>query len=225
MLGIDIIIENVISIEKKDLFIVKTETSEYLSASVIFTTGSPPSKPNISGIEKFEGKGIHYCVSCDGYFYRDSKIGILGNNDLAIHEANSLLDYTKDITIFTNNKPFNFKNENSKFRIVNNAISDFCGDEFLNSVQFSDGSLESIDGMFIANGTTSISDLALKLGVLVNNNSIKVDANHKTNIDGVFAAGDCTGGFKQISVAVGQGAIAGQNIIEYIKNKKKEELQ
>ena len=72
--------------------------------------------------------------------------------------------------------------------------------------------------MFIAYESPSSVDFARKLGILVDENSIVVDRDQQTNIDGLFAAGDCTGGFKQISTTVGQGALAGRKIIEYVRS-------
>ena len=78
--------------------------------------------------------------------------------------------------------------------------------------------MEDIQGVFFAYGTASSLDFARKLGIMINSNAISTDKDQRTNIPGLFAAGDCTGGFKQISTAVGQGALAGKSAIEYIIN-------
>ncbi|WP_439709766.1 NAD(P)/FAD-dependent oxidoreductase [Thermoclostridium stercorarium] len=85
---------------------------------------------------------------------------------------------------------------------------------------FEDGSEFPLDGMFIAYGTASSVNFALKMGILTREQSIIVNERQETNIPGLFAAGDCTGVFKQIAVAVGQGAIAGRSMIEYVRSQR-----
>jgi thioredoxin reductase (NADPH) len=104
---------------------------------------------------------------------------------------------------------------------VEKAIEKVDGENFLQRIYFNDGTNEEIDGLFIANDSASSIDFARKLGVIARENSIVVDEYQMTNVEGLFAAGDCTGGFKQVSTAVGQGALAGKKISEYIRNQKK----
>ena len=78
---------------------------------------------------------------------------------------------------------------------------------------------QQLDGLFVASGTASSLDFAVKLGISVMDNAIVTDVHQRTDMDGVFAAGDCTGGFKQIATAVGQGAVAGKSIIEYLQKR------
>ena len=106
------------------------------------------------------------------------------------------------------------------FRIVNKSIQKLCGKDCLEAIYFTDGTFEKLDGLFVANDIASGIDFAKRLGVLTKEASIVVDENQKTNIDGLYAAGDCTGGFKQISTAVGQGALAAVRINEFIRREK-----
>ncbi len=220
-LGAELVEDEVIAIEKKDLFEVTTPGASYTAKSVLLATGQPQKKLRIGNLEKYEGKGVSYCTTCDGFFYKDLKVGVLGYRDFAVHEAIELTAFTKNITIYTNGKELElsekYREEFGKFRIDHRPILKFEGSEFLEKVCFEDGTEESLDGMFIAYETASSVDFAMKLGILTENNSIIVDGAQKTNVDGVFAAGDCTGGFKQIAVAVGQGALAAKSIIEYVR--------
>ena len=147
---------------------------------------------------------------------------MLGYKDYAVHEALELLAYTKDITIYTNGlKPEfskEFQQEAKRFNINEKNILSLEGKDFLQKIVFHDGGTESIDGLFVAYESASSTDFARKLGVLTENGAILVNSDMQTNIDGLFAAGDCTGGFKQIATAVGQGALAGRKIIEFIRN-------
>jgi len=222
-LGGVILKEEVIGIEKEDIFHVKTVNDAYTARTVLIATGQKQAVIKIRNLKKFEGKGISYCTTCDGFFYRGKKVGVLGYKDFALHEANELLQFTSDITVFTNGESTNFTEESliDKFRINEKPIAAFEGEEFIEKIVFEDGSEYHVDGIFIAYGTASSINFALKMGILTNNQAIAVNENMETNIPGLYAAGDCTGVFKQIAVAVGQGAIAGKNMIEYVRAQSK----
>jgi thioredoxin reductase (NADPH) len=221
-LGVNIFENEVISIEKNDYFEVLTPDGSYVSKSVLIATGQPLKKVRIENLELFEGKGVSYCTTCDGFFYNNLKVGVVGYKDFVVHEAIELEAYTKDITIYTNGKQLELSEQYTealkRFKINTKAIYRIDGGDFLQKIFLKDGTSEDIDGLFIAYESPSSVDFARKLGIIVDENSIVVDINQQTNIDGLFAAGDCTGGFKQISTAVGQGALAGRKIIEYVKS-------
>lgn len=223
-IGAELSEEEVTSLEFDDGFKVKTSKETYKTKAVLIATGQPPRRPKIEGVAKFEGKGISYCTTCDGFFYRSKKVGVLGNSNYAAQEASELEPFTKDITIFTNGEKPDFKEKydgaEKKYKIDERKITGVCGDETLKEIDL-EGEKQSIDGLFIAAATASSVDFAVKLGVEVKNGALVVDKNGKTNLEGIFAAGDCVGGLKQVSVAVGEGANAGKSIIEYVKSKKK----
>lgn len=146
---------------------------------------------------------------------------MLGHKDFAVHEALELLTFTQDVTIYTNGKQLDvsgkYIDELGRFRVDTRKILKLEGDEFLEQLHFADGSSENIDGLFVAYESASSVDFARKLGILTVGNTVVTDNNQRTNLEGVFAAGDCSSKFRQISVAVGQGAVAGKAIIDYIK--------
>lgn len=90
--------------KKQQIFKVQTLNNEFKAKSVILATGNKKSKPNIKNIDKYEGKGISYCAICDGFFYRNKDVAVIGNGDYAISEAMDLQDIAKSITILTNGK-------------------------------------------------------------------------------------------------------------------------
>lgn len=221
-LGVEIAEAEVISIEKKDWFEVSTATGNYEARAVLLATGQQQKKINIGNLKAFEGRGVSYCSTCDGFFYRNLKVGVLGHKDYAVHEAVELEAYTGDITIYTNGMGLDiterYVDEIKRFKVNTGRINRLEGEEFLQKLCFEDGTCEELDGIFVAYDTASSLDFARKLGVVADESSIEVDKNQRTNLEGLFAAGDCTGGFKQISTAVGQGALAGRKIIEYIRS-------
>lgn len=223
-LGADIVDEEVLGINQNEDFEVVTTENCYIGKTVLLATGQPQKKPNIDGLKKLEGIGVSYCTTCDGFFYRNLKVGVLGHKDFAVHEAEELKPFTSNITIYTNGKELEYSGIYSslheKYKIVDKTILKLEGKDYLERIHFSDGSVENIDGLFIANDSASSTDFARKLGVITEGASIVVDKDQKTNVTGLFAAGDCTGGFKQVATAVGQGAMAGRKIIELVREKK-----
>lgn len=223
-LGTEIINDEVIAVEKNDFFEVVTSEGRYSSKALVLATGQPVKKVKIENLEKFEGIGVSYCTTCDGFFYNNLKVGVLGFNDYVIHEAIELQAFTKEITIFTNGRELavsdKYIDELNQFKVNKMEIEKLEGSEYLQKIIFKDGSSEEIDGLFVAYDSPSSLDFARKLGIMTNGNSILVDKDQQTNLDGLFAAGDCTGGFKQISIAVGQGALAGKRAIEFIRSQK-----
>ena len=216
-LGIDVKQEETVDIKYEDNFKVTTVKDTYEAKSVLIATGNTRKKVNIENFEKFDGKGISYCAICDGFFYRNKKVAVLGSGDYALSEASDLENLASELTILTNGEEL--KSE-TKYTVNNKKIKSIDGDEKIKSITFEDGSKLDIDGLFIALGVAGGLDFAKKLGILTENNNILVNENMETNIKGVYAAGNITGGLLQVSKAVSDGAKAGISIINYIKQGK-----
>ena len=122
-LGVDVNKEETIKIEMASnsnlnnnyRFMVKTSQNTYKSKVVILATGNKKNRPKIRGIEKFEGKGVSYCAICDGFFYKDKEVAVIGSGDYAISETNDLINVVKGITVLTNGeKEPDFRADNVK---------------------------------------------------------------------------------------------------------------
>lgn len=212
------IINNIIYEEEG--FTVITDKNEYKTKGVILATGSERKSPNIKGIKEFEGKGISYCAICDGFFYKNKNVAVLGNGNYAISETNELINIVNNIIILTNGeKAPEFRAEN--VNIDTRTIKNIMGKDKVEEINFEDNSNIKIDGIFVAQGTAGSADFAKKLGAITKNNKIVVNENMETNIKGLYACGDCTGGLLQISKAVHEGTKAGLQMINYIKLKNK----
>lgn len=200
-------------------FTTITKNDSFDSKVVLLATGSEKKKIPIKNIEKFEGRGIHYCTTCDGYFYRDKKVAILGYNEFARHELNEMKQFTQYITVLSNGiePAVDF----GKVPVNTKKVSSVEGDSYLKKVVYDDGTEEGFDGIFAAYGTASSVDFARKLGILIKDGIIEVDQDQKTNLEGLYAAGDCACRIKQVAVAVGQGAVAGLKISEFIRNLRR----
>jgi thioredoxin reductase (NADPH) len=221
-LGAKVISDEVVGISYFDKFVITTKENDYYADSVVIATGTSRSTPKIKGLKEFEGHGVSYCAVCDAFFYRGKDVAVLGDGEYALHEALELLPTSNSVTLLTNGKqPSTTIPDNIK---VNTKIIDSLnGNNVIDSVVFHDGSSLAISGLFVAIGVAGSTDLAKKLGASTENNKILTDGNMATNVPGLFAAGDCTGGLLQISKAVYEGARAGTEVIQYlrIKNSRK----
>jgi thioredoxin reductase (NADPH) len=226
--GAEFVNERVLGIHYGDdgtSFEVKTENAHFKACAVLVATGVSRSKPGIPGLDEMDGKGVSYCVSCDGFFYRGKQVVVLGEGVHAANSALELTSYTPSVAILTNGKAPTITSEymeklkEANIPILEQKIARLEGTNGLERVVFADGGSFDTFGLFVAVGEASSTDFAKTLGLEQEGNSIKADLEQKTNIPGIFAAGDCVGRFKQISVAVGEGALAGRAIISYVKEK------
>ena len=198
--------------EKEYTFKVETLNKEFKAKSVILATGNKKNKPNIKNMDKYEGKGISYCAICDGFFYRNKNVAVIGNGDYAIAEAKDLQNIAKSITILTNGRQApEYRTEN--ININTKKIDQIEGENKVEEIDFVDNTKMKIDGIFIAQGVAGSTEFAKKIGAKINNDKIVVDENMETSIKGLFACGDCTGGLYQVSKAVYDGTKAGLAVL------------
>ncbi len=217
-LGIEIKREEVMNISYNENFIVETLNFEYEAKIVVIATGNSRKKSNIKGLKEFEGRGVSYCATCDGFFYQGKNVAVLGNREYAIHEAQNLLPIAKKVILLTNGEQF-VEKRHEGIEVDENKIREFRGTNSIEQVEFEDNTIKKIDGVFIALGTASSSDLAKKIGIMLDEKeNIKVNNKMETNVKGIYACGDCTGGIFQVAKAVYEGMVAGMSIIQYLKN-------
>lgn len=212
-LGIDFIEDEVINIEYINQFTIETVNSKYEAKAVILATGVSRNVPNIKGIKEFEGKGVSYCAVCDSFFYKGKDVAVLGDGNYAIHEFETLKPIASSVTILTNGNTM-VENRDSSIEVNSKKIREFRGNTKLEEVEFEDNTIQNLNGVFIAMGTASSSDLARKIGARIENNNIVVNENMETTVPSLFACGDCTGGLLQISKAVYEGAKAGLAVLK-----------
>jgi len=235
----DLIQSKVVSISKKEkLFYLQTsDDKEYISKSIIFATGSEWKKLNIPSEEKFLNKGIYFCASCDGPLYKDKKIAVVGSGDSAAKESLLLAQYGKNVYILVRGdrlkgEPINNKKvfSNPKIEVFTNVqVLEFLGQNKLEKIKLSrqiqpkeyskPTDVLDVDAVFLFIGHSPNTLLAKDIGVALNQkNEIIIDKLARTNLEGVFAAGDCTDiDFKQAIVSAAYGAIAAYSVQEYLK--------
>lgn len=195
---------------------VTTAKDKYTAKAIILATGNKKVRPNIKGIELFEGKGVSYCAICDGFFYRKKAVAVIGSGDYALSEAGDLENIVESLTILTNGKS---APEGCKYNVITTEIAEIKGDERVSAVEFKDGTSLEINGIFIAEGVAGGADFAKKIGIATVGDSIKTNEEMATNAPGVFSCGNVNGGLLQVNKAVYEGAVAGLSAIKYLKEK------
>jgi len=210
-------------------YIVETADHKFQTKGIIIATGIKHEKPRITNLGDFEGRGVSYCVVCDGFFHRDKKVAVIGSRDYAAKEALELLNYTKDVTILTNGRELDIQGslekllEENDIKVITEKCKEVYGTEMgtVGGIEFEKGDRMDFSGIFVAVGTSGATDFAKTLGIQVEGNTIKVDERMSTGVPYIYAAGDCTGGNRQVATAVGQGADAALNLISEIKGTDK----
>ena len=218
-LGAKIINSEVISVDWDGIFTITTADTVMQSKTVIFTTGASRQKLRVKGLTEFEGRGVSYCAVCDAFFHKNKSVGVIGNGEFALHEVNELLNVASEVILFTNNNELQTVFP-PYVKIIKTPISALFGGQKLEGVELADNTRISLSGLFVAIGTAAAADLARKLGVAINGNNIIVDDKMCTNLPGLFAAGDCTGGIMQVSVAVGEGTKAALSAIDFVRKNR-----
>ncbi len=208
----------------------------YYSDALIIATGGKSRMIGAPGETDFKGKGISYCATCDGDFFQDKEIIVVGGGNSALEEAVSLTKYASKVTIvhqFDHFQAFEHYVEeaqnNSKIDfIMESTISEFIGEDKLTGVNIKNLStneivFKKIDGVFIFIGYVPNTEEFADKVALNKWNEILVDSNMETNIPGVFAAGDSIAKkYRQVTTAVADGTIAALSAANYINERKKE---
>jgi len=231
--GAKIISEEVKSIEKNgNIFNVVTSQNEYQSKAVILATGATPKRAGFKGEEEYIGKGVSYCAVCDGYFYKNMDVAVVGGGDSALEEALYLSNIAKKVYLIHRRDEFRaapatiekvMKKENIEI-LFNTTVEEVKGTPFLNTAVISqNGKMKElkVDGVFVFVGMNVNSSLVKDLCELNEYGEVKVDLNMKTTLDGLYAIGDVRqNSVKQVVASAGDGSVAALNVVKYVKNLK-----
>lgn len=232
--GADIEPENVLSIEKKDnIFTVTTEDGEYEAKSVIVATGAKHRMLGLEDEERFVGNGISFCAVCDGAFYKDREVAVIGGGNSALQEALLLSTLCKKVTVVQNLA--NFTGEERLVRdlqkkenvetILSTVVTKFSGEDELSSIEIrntetGEEKTLSVDGVFVAIGLIPQNEPFAEYVELNPYGYAASDESCTTKTEGLFVAGDCRAkSVRQVATAVGDGAVAALNACNYIDEK------
>lgn len=223
-LGCTVKEEEVIGVSFLNTLAVQTTEATYEAEAVILATGASRTAPKIDGLARLEGHGVSYCAICDAFFYRGKNVAVIGSGEYALHEAQTLLPVAGSVTMLTNGAPLTVEVPES-IAVDTRKIVSIDGEDVVSGVTFADGKTIAVDGVFVAVGVASSADLARKLGALTEGNRIVTNENGETNLPGLYAAGDCTGGLLQIAEAVAKGAKAGLAAVRFLREQSGNEVK
>lgn len=195
--------EKVVKIERFDECYFKTTTGsgEYKSKTVLIATGTLHRRLNVPGEKELENKGVSFCALCDGAFFKEKTVCVVGGGDSAAKEAMFLSEHAAKVYLivrkdFLRAEPSNLKQveTNPKIEVLfKTELEEVIGTDKVEKVKFKGGEELAMDGVFMAIGHDAQTDLAKDLGVELNEkNEIKINRKSATNMKGVFGAGDCT---------------------------------
>lgn len=233
-LGVTFELEEVQKLEKQgDIFKVTTDYHTYDSKSVIIANGVKPRMLNLENEEKLLGKGIYYCAICDGPFFKGQDVVLVGDGNSAMQYALLLAGFCNNVRMVTMfDKFFGEKSledairANKKIEIIPNATaSKLIGDVKLEKVEFtkSNGEKFILDtpALFVAIGQVSDNDMFKEYVDLDKAGYIKADETCTTKTPGLFVAGDCRAKkIRQVATAIGDGAVAGSQAVNYVNSLK-----
>lgn len=230
--GAEIINEEIINIKRDKSFIITATNRKFYAKAVIIALGTQRRKLNIPGEDKFTGKGVSYCATCDAAFFKNKDVAVIGGGDSACKAALLLSGIANKVYMIHRGKKdkcermiANKLREKSNIEVMNNTTPfKISGKKVVEElIIIGEGRIPSekkikVDGVFIEIGGMPASDIAKILGVHMDNQGhIIADESMKTNISGIFAAGDIVKStLKQIVVAASQGAIAAKSAHDYM---------
>lgn len=223
--GSEIVYDNITSIKKSEYFIAIGENNSYQAKAIIIATGATHKKLGVVGEDKFEGRGVSYCATCDGPFYKGKDVVVIGGGDTALTEALYLSKITNSVTLIHRRNQFRAQEilvnrvketKNIKLLLEKNVIS-INGSNKVSSVTLDDNSVVETDGVFIFTGIEAASSPFKDLIKTDKSGFIITDELLKTSEDGIFAAGDVrTTPFRQVVTAASDGALAAHMAEKYI---------
>lgn len=226
--GIEILDDSVLEIKKNGKFfeiLTELKNLKLISKSVVLATGTKHRHLGIESEKKFKGKGVSYCATCDGNFFKNKEVAIIGGGDSSLKETMVLANVCKKVYLICRSKmkgePINQDRirtlENVEI-IENEQVEEILGENFVEKIKLKSNKEILVKGVFISVGMLPQNELAKQLKVDLNEKGeVIIDKNSKTNVKGIFAAGDLTNShFKQGIVASQEGSTAANSAFEYI---------
>ena len=238
--GLEIIDDDISAVSKtvvnnQDAWEVTTSGAVYSSLALIVSTGTEYARLNVPGEEEFMGRGVSFCATCDGPFYRDGRLAVVGGGDTAIQESLYLTNFASSVTVIHRRDRLRATavlqdraRANPKISFEWNAVVlEITGDSAVNAIRLADvrdpsmTKVLSVDGVFIFTGNIPNTGIFKGIMDMDAQGYIKVDAHMRTSARGIFAGGDCTDKIlRQVVTACGDGATAAFAAYEYVSTLK-----
>ena len=215
--------------------VVTTKKEAYQDRALVISTGAQRKKLLVPGESEFLGQGVSYCPICDGVFFKGLVVTVIGSEDEAANDALFLTKIVKKVTMISSSEEIGMSEalrerleEKKNFEVMlNSKVEAIEGDTSVKAIRIVDMKTKKqqkipTDAVFISLGRVPMTQIVQKAGIKVDQRGcIKVDRRQRTNVEGVFAAGDCTCGGMQIVTAAGEGATAAIKASIYVKRMKR----
>lgn len=224
-LNIPLYNEEVINIKNGDVKTVITTNNEYKAKKIIICSGRKPKKLGIKNEDKYMGRGISYCATCDGNLYKNKKVCVVGGGNSALESALYLSNICETVYIIVRKDKFigseslvkDVLNKENVIVKFNSVIEEIVGNDVVESIKIKDEEIK-LSGIFINIGYEPSIGILKGLNLKMDNNYIVVDKNMETSIKGIYAAGDIIKkDLYQLVTAVSEGAVAATNVFKSIK--------
>ncbi len=226
------LVDTVLSIKKQDdIYILELASGKKIKAyTVILGIGTKEQEIGLPNEKEFIGRGVSYCATCDGFFFRDKIVGVVGGSDAANTASLYLANIAKEVHQFVRSTLKGERiwheqiQENPKIKLhLGVTVEEIVGDAKLEAVKLSDGNTVQLDGLFVEIGSypdlTVVKDLGLETD---ERGYIQVNEKQETNLPGFYGAGDITiasNYFRQLITSAAEGAIAANSVLEYLSKK------
>ncbi len=224
-LNIPLYNEEVINIKNGDIKTVITTNNEYKAKKIIICSGRKPKKLGIKNEDKYMGRGISYCATCDGNLYKNKKVCVVGGGNSALESAIYLSNICETVYIIVRKDKFigseslvkDVLNKENVIVKFNSVIEEIVGNDVVESIKIKDEEIK-LSGIFINIGYEPSIGILKGLNLKMDNNYIVVDKNMETSVKGIYAAGDIIKkDLYQLVTAVSEGAVAATNVFKSIK--------
>ncbi len=210
--GLEIVDKMVTNINPmKNSYMLLADNEVFETKSILLATGTIGAKP-MPGEEELLGKGVSYCATCDGFFYKGKTIAVVCGAKRYEHEVEYLAQLADKVYLSATYQDCGI--DISNVIRMKSTVKEILGEDRVERIELRDGTCQEVDGVFILR--TSVLPTTLIPGIEMEGPHILVDREMKTSKTGVFAAGDCTGRPYQIAKAVGEGNVAAHSIIEFL---------
>lgn len=222
-----------IKVEDKEKIIISKDGKEVVARAVIIATGQNPRRLNVPGESEYTGRGVSYCATCDGAFFKGKKVAVVGGGNSAIQEALYLTRFAETVTVIHRRDQLRadkilqeraFSNEKIRF-LWDSVVEEIKGEQLVKgvvvkNVKTGEKSEHEFDGIFIYIGYEPNTYFLKGIVELDDNGYVVTDEKLETSVPGIFACGDVRKNtLKQVSVAVGEGAIAATSAEHYLENQ------
>ena len=224
--------DDVLSIrQEEELFSLEVSNGRTVRCyALIIATGTSRKKLKVKGEKELAGRGVSYCVDCDANFFRNARVAVVGEESAAVDGALTLTKYASEVFLIAREVDISADLEKrlqqSKVKVLTGTwVKEISGEHAVTGVVLENDQELEVEGVFIELGAKGALELATSLGVMLDAETfthIATDKKQKTNMDGIYAAGDIAGQPYQMAKAVGEGCVAGWEAANYARSQRKQ---